>query len=161
VEALLDLAIKKLTTRSYSYKWMENYLTEAGFDQNEIKPALAKLLDWDYLNDKRLALELLYCYTKKKPKGRLFLRQKLQEEKIGPDLIEDILEEYDSAKEFEIAQQLSRSYLKGKNSHMITSTKTTSAKIKASLGCFLERKGVTLETIERIIDHLDLDEASS
>jgi SOS response regulatory protein OraA/RecX len=83
---LIDILNKKdFSTQELVYK-----VTVKEYPQEEIEAAINLLTMQNYLNDKRLAENVIYFYSK--TKGINWIKRKLQERKIPREIIIEVLE---------------------------------------------------------------------
>lgn len=141
----LNLALKKLSARTYTQKEIETYLAKYGFNREQIKNVLDQLLSWGYLDDKKLARDCYTYYTQNKPHGYLYIYKKLQEKGVPEHLITSVLDEYDEKKELELARDLAEKYLK------YQAEQKSPELIKNMLARHLYRKGFSKTNIMTIL----------
>lgn len=141
----LVLALKKLSYRAYSEKELDDYLANAGFNQEQREEVLHKLLSWGYLDDQKLAVYWFEYYTNHKPLGYVCLYKKLQEKGIPQNLILAVLEKYDEKKELELGRSLAEKFISKKTN------RESAIQMKNSLARHLQRKGFSRTNIMKIL----------
>ncbi|MDD2401109.1 MAG: regulatory protein RecX [Clostridia bacterium] len=141
----LSVALKKLSYHSYSKKEMEKRLIILEYSKEEIADVVAKLLDWGYLNDSKLALYFYEYYTNIKPCGYFYIKNKLIEKGIPQEIIDSVLTNYDQDEEYIVAKRVSEKFLNNKEYDM------SSVTIKGKLARCLNRKGFSNSTILKVL----------
>lgn len=141
----LVLALKKLSYRAYSQKEMEEYLKKAGYNREQRQAVLNQLIQWGYLDDRKLASSWCEYYLQHKPMGYSLIYNKLQQKGIPHDCIVAALEDYDNIKELELAGRLAEKFLlrRVKNEQ--------NSKTKEALARHLSRKGFSTATIYNVL----------
>jgi regulatory protein len=89
----LEYAFYLLKSRDRSIGEMKEKLKRRECTPEEINETIAFLLEKDFLNDQRFAENFVRFRKSIKPTGEYYLRNKLLEKKISPDLIEKVLTE--------------------------------------------------------------------
>ncbi len=72
-----NLALKYLARKARSEKEIINYLIQKGFDQTSIEDTLRYLVNFDYINDKKLALSYAEYRKNFKKEGKLRIEREL------------------------------------------------------------------------------------
>ena len=85
-------ALMLVSKRSYSIKTLSDRLLLKGYEQNNIKSAVARLTELGYINDEKYALAYAKYLSEKKGKGQYALRKELEEKGISKDLINKALD---------------------------------------------------------------------
>ena len=83
-------ALTLVGRRSYSGKSLYEKLLQKGYDDDNSKAAVARLLELGYVNDEKYALSYAK-YLSDKGKGELAVRKELEEKGISKDLINKAL----------------------------------------------------------------------
>jgi regulatory protein len=135
----IQYAMGKLSRRFYSRRIMKDMLTEAGYGAASVEDALARLEQWGYLDDLKLARNQLRRYTIRQPKGKLWIRRRLVLEGFEPDVVRQVLEEYTDDQESELAWSAARRFLR-----------SGSGKPVAALARFLANRGFSSRVIREI-----------
>ena len=140
-----DLALKKLAAKACSRKKLQEALLRAGFGRAETVATLEKLEEMGYLNDEKLAEDIISGYMARKPCGRAYLAEKLRQSGISSAIIDSALDKISEEQEFTLARRLAARYLA-----------TNKAGVsRRSLALHLERRGFSPEIIESVIIYLD------
>jgi SOS response regulatory protein OraA/RecX len=91
---LIDILNKKdFSTQELIYK-----VTLKDYPIEEIDAAISLLTAQNYLNDKRLAENIIYFYSK--TKGINWIKRKMQERKIPREMIQEVLESDETEPDF-------------------------------------------------------------
>jgi regulatory protein len=86
----LDLATRALTRRDFSERGLRERLSRAGVDQAELEEALAALRRGGALDDERFAQRRAEALAER-GKGDAAIRFDLEQQGVGPELVEDAL----------------------------------------------------------------------
>ena len=109
----LEAAVRMLEARDRSVLEIANKLTDAGFSAKSARQACDKLQTLGYLDDARYAQLTAKRLSKKY--GAIRIRRELRNKGIQEQLIEDVLEESDTADQVEAAIKIiSKSYARQK-----------------------------------------------
>ncbi|HHU52324.1 MAG TPA: regulatory protein RecX [Firmicutes bacterium] len=102
----LDCALTLLGRRPYSRQALRLALEKRAYQPVEIGEALDRLEEWGYLDDRYYAITRIQKYIEEK-RGRLFIKNKLQQAGVLPEIINAELDRlYPQAKEREVLRQL-------------------------------------------------------
>ncbi|MBI3815577.1 MAG: regulatory protein RecX [Nitrospinae bacterium] len=136
-------AYRFLSYRPRSRKETEKKLREKKFSQEIIKKTIDFLEDNKYINDREFTLNWIRYRMENRPLGRASLEYELRKKGISSDLIEESLGEIygDGFDEYEIAVKMAEK-------------KMVSLKDKRKLSGYLQRKGFSYDTIERVIENI-------
>jgi regulatory protein len=136
-------AYRFLSYRSRSRKETEKKLREKKFSIEIIKKTIDFLEDNKYINDREFTVNWIRYKMENRPLGRASLEYELRKKGISTDLIEESLCEIygDEFDEYEIAVKMAE-------------RKLVSLKDKRKLFGYLQRKGFSYDTIERVISTL-------
>ena len=85
--------IKILGLKDYSIKELYNKATKLGYKIEDIQTILNQLITDNWINDERLAVNLIECYNGRK--GKAWLQQKLSMRLINKEIITKVLSEID------------------------------------------------------------------
>lgn len=129
-----EAALDSLSRRALTCSELETRLKNKGYADGEVKPVVAKLLEWGYLNDQELALA--YCQNRLKRFSRRRVHRDLFNRGVASELIEQALEAaYSSADEYRQCSALAEQWRRQEESsweHM-NSTAETRPKIPRDL----------------------------
>ena len=89
----LSYALTLLGRRDYSTWEMERKLEGKGYQRDEIMTAVARLREWNYLDDETYLRRQIDKYLVAK-KSRSYIRQRLRLAGLDPQLVEDGLDLY-------------------------------------------------------------------
>lgn len=84
-------ALKLLSMREHSIKELERKLIDKGYDKDDVNQAISKLLEKNWLSDKRFAESYIRSRLKKSPEGKPFLKARLHQTGCADDEIDDAL----------------------------------------------------------------------
>ncbi len=143
-EDFFELAVKKLRARSYSEAEIRQYLSEAGASSAEAEEVLQRLIELSYLDDYRVAENVVRSLQRGKAGGRLYWQEKLRKRGIRADIIEEILAGYSGEEEYRKALELAITYLQGKAKQNINQK-------MRGLTALLLRRGFSEETVQSVI----------
>jgi regulatory protein len=139
------LAIKYLVYRDRSRKEMFCYLSGKGFSVRIVNKALSSLLENNYINDERFAMQFGKSRIENKQIGKKLLKQELRTKGIESQIIKNSLsllyKEYD---EKEIAIACAKKKL-------LSCSSNSTEKVTARLVRFLQRKGFPSDIVYEIV----------
>jgi len=128
-------AIKLLGKKSYSKKELEEKLYKK-FDKKEVKNIISRLCFYKYIDDEKLARDILTTSFEKN-RGFFYILATLKKREIPEKIISKIKEEFDFEKEFCVAEEFFSKNKKENPSTLILKLKS---------------RGFSDETIQKIID---------
>ncbi len=108
-----DVALRLLGNREHSRKEIVIKLEQRRFDSEAIDTALGRLEELELLDDKSFAVNYVVSRSRKKPSGAYKLRYELLQKGVPDAIIDEVLEEYDSAAQCLEAAQRKLRLLKG------------------------------------------------
>ena len=88
-----EVALRFLSFRRRTEKEIKDKLKKKGFDERTIKSTIAKLKDYDLINDSEFATAWVKERLAYKPRGKKLLRQELWKKGIKKDIIDQVTEE--------------------------------------------------------------------
>lgn len=112
VEGATQALVKRLRTRQLSAKEAKGLLSERGLDADAIEGVIADFEARGYLDDARLAEQLVYAATSRKGQGRRAISQTLSGRGIPRDVVDAALDELpddEAERALEFARQKARS----------------------------------------------------
>jgi regulatory protein len=154
-KTVIQYALQKLSRRFYSRQAMRQMLSEEGYDGESVENTLAKLEEWGYLDDLKLARYQLRRYTSRQPKGRLWIERRLIHEGVEPGAVCQVLEEYAADQESALAAEAARRFVRSK-----ARTPSDSEKIRGALARFLAARGFSSSLIREILHEFRFTGAS-
>ncbi len=99
VESEQNLAFNKafnyMNTALKTSKQMRDYLKKKGYDESTVDNVIAKLKEYNYINDRTFAEAYVNSYKSKY--GKNMLKTKLIEKGVGKNIIDEVLEDYESS----------------------------------------------------------------
>lgn len=140
-----------LSYRERSIKEVRDYLLERkGYNEEVTEAVVQRMIDLDYLNDRRFVSLWIKDRANSGRRGPNLLKKELQEKGISSELIENTVKlEFDMDREYEVACQLARK--------KVQTYLTKPEKAKAKLWRYLESKGFRYSTIKNVVSQvLDL-----
>ena len=139
------LAIKYLVYRDRSRKEMTCYLSEKGFSSEIVDGVLSFLIENNYVNDERFAMQFGKSRIENKKIGKILLKQELKIKGIESQTIENSLYLlYKEYNEKEIAIACAKKKLPSYSSN-------STEKVMARLARFLQRKGFPSDIIYEVV----------
>ena len=139
------LAIKYLVYRDRSRNEMACYLSEKGFSAGIVDKILSFLLENNYINDERFAMQFGKSRIENKKVGKLLLKQELKIKGIESQTIENSLYLlYKEYNEKEIAIACAKKKLPSYSSN-------STEKVMARLARFLQRKGFPSDIVYEVV----------
>ena len=139
------LAIKYLVYRDRSRNEMACYLSEKGFSAGIVDKILSFLLENNYINDERFAMQFGKSRIENKKIGKLLLKQELRIKGIEGQTIENSLYLlYKEYNEKEIAIACAKKKLPSYSSN-------STEKVMARLARFLQRKGFPSDIVYEVV----------
>ena len=153
------LAIKYLVYRDRSRKEMACYLSGKGFSAGIVDEILSFLLENNYINDERFAMQFGKSRIENKKIGKLLLKQELRIKGIESQTIENSLYLlYKEYNEKDIAVACAKKKLPSYSSN-------STEKVMARLARFLQRKGfpsdIVYEVVTLLIQRVSNNDLSS
>ena len=155
-----QIAYRFLSYRPRSKKEVEKKLKEKKISGENISNIISLLENNNYLNDREFTLNWVKYRMENRPSGRKSLEYELREKGIDSEIIKESLDvvytgEFD---EYEVAVRLAEkkvAFLKKKQPPQSPLTKGESGDyLKRRLFSYLQRKGFSYDTIERVISTL-------
>ncbi len=142
-ERAKQIAYRFLSYRPRSKKEIEKKLREKKFSKDTIIMVINLLEENNYINDREFTLNYIRYRMENRPVGRASLEYELRKKGISSYLIEESLREIygDGFDEYEIAVKMAEK-------------KMDSLKDKRKLFGYLQRKGFSYDTIERVVTAL-------
>ncbi|HHY44841.1 MAG TPA: regulatory protein RecX [Firmicutes bacterium] len=140
--AATDYALGVLSRRRVSRGQMRESLRRKGYSDTEAETAIAKLVEWGYLDDKSYSREILRSMLAACPIGRRRAVFELTRKLFDKQLIEEAVDEvFAGLGEEELAALAARKYLSEKKSVL------TTEKERERLARWLQRRGFGYEAI--------------
>lgn len=87
-------AFKYMDTALKTSKQMRDYLKRKGYDNVIVDNVIAKLKEYNYINDKAFAEAYVSAYKTKY--GKSMLKNKLIQKGVSKDIVDELLEEFES-----------------------------------------------------------------
>ena len=112
VEGATQALVKRLRTRQLSAREAKSLLSERGLDADAIEGVIADFEARGYLDDARLAEQLVYAATSRKGQGRRAISQTLSGRGIPRDVVDAALDELpddEAERALDFARQKARS----------------------------------------------------
>ena len=112
VEGATQALVKRLRTRQLSEREAKGLLSERGLDADAIEGVIADFQARGYLDDARLAEQLVYAATSRKGQGRRAISQTLSGRGIPRDVVDAALDELpddEAERALDFARQKARS----------------------------------------------------
>jgi regulatory protein len=112
VDAAEQALVKRLRTRQLSAREAKSLLSERGLDADAIEGVIAGFESRGYLDDARLAEQLVYAATSRKGQGRRAISQTLSGRGIPRDVVDAALDELpddEAERALDFARQKARS----------------------------------------------------
>ena len=153
------LAIKYLVYRDRSRKEMVCYLSRKGFSVIIVDEILSFLLENNYINDERFAMQFGKSRIESKKIGELLLKQELKIKGIESQTIKNSLHLlYKKYNEKEIALACAKKKI-------LSYSSNSTEKVMARLARFLQRKGfprdIVYEVVTLLIERISNNDLSS
>lgn len=153
-QRLLSAALNFLSIRLRSKKEIQEFLRRKVIKWNIAvlygERVLNRLDELGYINDDTFALAFITSRNRFHPKGKLILRQELEQKGINPDVIEKALRdagEDESGNQVEIARRAARKKLRGY-------ARYPKKERRNKVYNYLQRKGFDHTTISSVIDEI-------
>ena len=96
IREAVSCAIRHIGTGVYSSGKIRLYLENKGYDESVSIAAVKDLVNTGYIDDRRAARKVISARSGKKQESRNYMRQRLLEAGIDPDIAEDFTSELDS-----------------------------------------------------------------
>jgi regulatory protein len=153
-----SLALRYLSYRSRSIREATERLKRQGFSDSTIKATIDRLIELDYLDDNRFALEWTHSMVRNKNLGRKRIMQGLKEKGIDMAIRERIMVDLGDSKEMLSARSALQSWCRK------TPVKDRpQSKKRLSAYRYLIRKGFSSATAQTVLNDLfgesDTDES--
>jgi SOS response regulatory protein OraA/RecX len=123
-----------LGRRGLSVSELQGKLTSLGYDEEAVHAELARLQDLDYLNDRRLAEDIVRIESERKGKGRSAVQSELRRRCIAQDDYLEALETLERGSERGRAQELAEKRMRSLSG-------LDDATVKRRLHSYLARRG--------------------
>jgi len=138
-----DYAFNLLSYRDRSKYEIRERLKKKDYDDRIIEEVISKLVDLDYLDDRRFARKWVKERINRKPRGRYMLKYELKKKGIDNKIIANILNEMvNDQVEMDITERLAEKWLLKNHSK-----KDRNVKLKR----YLHNKGITDYIINKYI----------
>jgi SOS response regulatory protein OraA/RecX len=124
--------IKILGLKDYSTKELFNKATKLGYNAKDIQSILDQLIKDNWINDERLAQNLIECYQGRK--GKSWLQQKLSMRLIDRDVIARVLSQSELVPDDKFKKQVEAKY-------KVTFGEYIDPKVKQKIIAFLAGRG--------------------
>ena len=146
-----QIAYRFLSYRPRSKKEVERKLKEKKISGENIVSIISLLEKNNYLNDREFTLNWVKYRMENKPLGRRSLEYELREKGVDSEIIKDSLDEVYTGEfdEYEVAVRLAEKKISSLNKRKIEDNV-----IKRRLFSYLQRKGFSYDTIERVIENI-------
>jgi len=146
-----QIAYRFLSYRPRSKKEVERKLKEKKISGENILNIISLLEKNNYLNDRKFTLNWLRYRMENKPLGRRSVEYELREKGVDSEIIKDSLDEVYTGEfdEYEVAVRLAEKKISSLNKRKIEDNV-----IKRRLFSYLQRKGFSYDTIERVIENI-------
>ncbi|MCG8342785.1 MAG: recombination regulator RecX [Chlorobiales bacterium] len=138
-----DLAIRYLGNREHSRKEIIVKLERKQFNQEAIETVLNRLDELGLLDDRSFAMNYVGSRSRKKPLGRYKLRYELLQKGIAEEVIDEVLNEYDSSTHCLDAALKKLPFIKGDERYR-----------RKKLHAFLMNRGFDSQTIRETLDQI-------
>jgi len=146
-----QIAYRFLSYRPRSKKEVERKLKEKKISGENISSIISLLEKNHYLNDREFTLNWVKYRMENRPSGRRSLEYELREKGVDSEIIKDSLDEVYTGEfdEYEVAVRLAEKKISSLNKRKIEDNV-----IKRRLFSYLQRKGFSYDTIERVIENI-------
>ncbi|MEI6639459.1 MAG: recombination regulator RecX [Chlorobium sp.] len=134
-------ALKLLSFRNHSRKELERKLLRKGYPPESIEPVLNKLTAQGALDDRVFSMELIRSRSRRKPSGKLVMSAELRKRGVHDTVIEELLNEYESAELCRKAAEKKIASLAG----------ATEQERRKKLALFLRNRGFGWQEIEEVL----------
>ena len=142
-----DRALTYLEKNIKTEKGIREYLKQKGFLPVSIDNAVAKLMEYGYINDKTYAENYVRTYLRRK--GKKLLRYELLSKGVEANIIEEVLEEiFDENEEISSCREVFRKY---------TRNKELDLKMKQKTYAYLAGKGFGSSVISRVMREVECE----
>lgn len=138
--------IKLLGVRAHGREELSSKLRKKGYESATADAAVARLESLGLVDDRAFAAGCVESLSKRRPEGKAKARMRLLRKEIPEELIEEALQEYDSAAMCLAAAE--------KKMRSLTGTPETTRK---KLETFLRNRGFDWETIRETLKRLIVD----
>ncbi len=149
-----DYALTLLSFRDYSGNDMLLKLQRKGADKLLAEKAVAKLKEYNFINEERYAMRVYEAWLAKKYYGRQHLKAELQNKNVSVQFIPQVLESFTAELEQEHAELAAEQFLK-RNAKKI---ENPDKKIYAAAARFMAARGFTTRYIHVILDKLRFED---
>lgn len=146
-EKLYNLSLRYLQIRQRSEKEVREYLKKKQATPEVIEKIIAKLHDYNFLNDALFAKLWVESRSRAKPRSKWLLQRELSQKGIAKEIIEHTLIEESGATDLALAKQaIERRIVRFRD--------LPRQEVYQKVGGFLARRGFSWETSKRAIDDL-------
>jgi len=134
-------ALKLLGLRSHSREELERKLLRKGYTTESIEAVLEKLTKQGVLDDRMFGMEVIKSRSRRKPSGKLKMRAELRKKGVAENIIEELLDEYESVELCHRAAEKKFGSLHG----------ATEIDRKKKLAIFLHNRGFEWQEIQVVL----------
>lgn len=106
--SLKNYFLNILVKKDYSYKELFDKGMLKGFDTEKIEQIIDELVSRNFVNDLRLAQNIIESYQGKK--GKMWLKKKLTQRKVSSDSVEKVLSILESMPDDNLKQKIAKKY---------------------------------------------------
>ncbi|NQX26720.1 regulatory protein RecX [Microbacteriaceae bacterium VKM Ac-2854] len=143
-EEIADRIVRGLSRKSLSVAEVEARLYAEGVSEVEAGEIVERFQRFGYLDDLRMAEQLVTSLRERKKLGRSSIAQELKARKLDPDCISAALDELDGDDEYTVALELAQKRL--------PSLRSLSDEVaERRLAGFLARRGYASATIQKVV----------
>jgi regulatory protein len=143
-EQIADRIVRGLSRKSLSVAEVEARLYAEGVSEVEAGEIVERFQRFGYLDDLRMAEQLVASLRERKKLGRSSIAQELKARKLDPDCISAALDELDGDDEYTVALELAQKRL--------PSLRSLSDEVaERRLSGFLARRGYASATIQKVV----------
>lgn len=138
-------ALRMLAARDRSEYEIKTRLIQLGFDENAAEGAVLQLKSIGYINDRLFASKFISDRLKLKPQSKKALVYELEKKGISPDIIEEVMNEFELDESLIAYRLAKRKY--GKYD-------VTDPKIQRRIASFLAHKGFSYDMVKNILEQM-------
>ncbi|MWV49523.1 hypothetical protein GRS96_09575 [Rathayibacter sp. VKM Ac-2803] len=143
-EQIADRIVRGLSRKSLSVAEVEARLYTEGVAEKDALEIIERFTRFGYLDDYRMAEQLVLSLRERKMLGRSSIQQELRARKLDPDAIASALDEFDGDDEYRTALELARKRL--------PSLRSLSDEVaERRLTGFLARRGYGGALVQRVV----------
>ncbi len=156
IDKAYNAGLTILGYKSYSEREVYDKLLDKGFAADESAAAVAKLIEYRFLDDEKYGEGLLRGWLAKGGRGKQHLRQLLIKHKLRQEVVQNLLEELDRNREEDLMDEALQTFvIRNRKKIAAAQDPVSRRKVTAAAARFLASRGFSGVNSSRIFDALE------